>query len=681
MRFHSDGPDIPNELVAVQERGDIVFICGAGVSMTVGLPSFRKLVEDIYSDLGDGWSSHVAEADGMDTKAYDRVVRSLERRLGGDDGKSVQRVREQIRAAVNKALAPPATALDAHYDILTLSRDSELRNRLVTTNFDTLFERAWIAKKGASNPIKSHAGASMPGPLAAGFTGVMHLHGRVTDEELKLEESDLVLTSAEFGEAYLRSGWATRYIYDLVRATTVVIVGYTADDPPMRYLLEVIDADRERFKDLRPVYAFVAHDPDDSAKQCTLWKSKGAIPIPYETPTGTDHSKLYATLGVWARYAEDPTKWRGARMMELLAQPPEVATVAQLEEVKWLLSHADAGGNLGATNPSPDWMRKFSELGALRDSPPMLFWPWVIKNLENPAMIEACADCAAIKQEFFRALTFELSRRPDKIGKLNATAWHVLIRTRTEDASDWMNATFEAKRRLSAGDSSFGAVDALRGALRPHSLVRRVFRYGAKGNDAPPTKIGDILTVEFHAEVEQAGQQEFSALVRAVPQDANVEFSIIDNLLRMLMDSLDDAADSGFISPQYDRASHQIPSIAPHGQNEYSRGFYPVVRVIADLWERAANRDNKRGRKYAPWCLDQKYVLLNRLGLHFLTYNGVHDGAEAAEALKALSNSLFWNQARREQMKLTAERWNDFPQELRDALEARIIAGPPLGEA
>jgi hypothetical protein len=37
-----------------------------------------------------------------------------------------------------------------------------------------------------------------------------------------LDESDLVLTSAEFGDAYLRSGWASRYVYDLVRAYTVV---------------------------------------------------------------------------------------------------------------------------------------------------------------------------------------------------------------------------------------------------------------------------------------------------------------------------------------------------------------------------------------------------------------------------------------------------------------------------
>jgi hypothetical protein len=68
----------------------------------------------------------------------------------------------------------------------------------------------------------------MPQPKVSGFAGVLHLHGRLADDrvELALAETDLVLTSAEFGDAYLRSGWASRYVYDVVRAHTVVLVGY-----------------------------------------------------------------------------------------------------------------------------------------------------------------------------------------------------------------------------------------------------------------------------------------------------------------------------------------------------------------------------------------------------------------------------------------------------------------------
>ena len=239
----------------------MLFICGAGVSRTVGLPSFEGLVKGVYKDLGEDWQTHPAENEimrpgGRLTGQYDRALRALERRLIGTDIRKAQTWRERIRAVVRANLAPPADAdLTDHLCLLELSsRDAEHRNRLLTTNFDTLFERAWAKARGA--PLPSHACQAMPQPGAASFNGVLHLHGRLADAELNLDDTDLVLTSAEFGDAYLRSGWASRYLYDVVRTHYLVLVGYGADDPPMRYLLEALEADRERFPDLKRVYAF-----------------------------------------------------------------------------------------------------------------------------------------------------------------------------------------------------------------------------------------------------------------------------------------------------------------------------------------------------------------------------------------------------------------------------------------
>jgi hypothetical protein len=104
-------------------------------------------------------------------------------------------------------------------------------------------------------PIASHAGPATPQPKVYVFTGVMHLHGRLADEraQLRLVETELILTSAEFSGAYLRSGWASLYVHDIVRACTVVMVGNQADDPPVRYLPEALEADRERYRDLQKV--------------------------------------------------------------------------------------------------------------------------------------------------------------------------------------------------------------------------------------------------------------------------------------------------------------------------------------------------------------------------------------------------------------------------------------------
>jgi NAD-dependent SIR2 family protein deacetylase len=81
MRFLPNCPDIPSDVIAAQEKGETLFICGAGVSRTVGLPLFRGLVEGIYQELREEWSLHAAEREGMRGSRYDQVLRNLERRF------------------------------------------------------------------------------------------------------------------------------------------------------------------------------------------------------------------------------------------------------------------------------------------------------------------------------------------------------------------------------------------------------------------------------------------------------------------------------------------------------------------------------------------------------------------------------------------------------------------------
>src|SRR6267142_5187061 len=241
-------------------------------------------------------------------------------------------MRERIRAAVRSELALPNDVnLENHLAVLELSRDAEGRVRLLTTNFDTLFERAWYQKH--HKMIASHAGPAMAQPNASDFSGVLHLHGRLGDADaaIALSETDLILTSAEFGDAYLRLGWASRYMYDLVRACTVILVGYQADDPPMRYLLEVLETDRERFPDLQKVFAFAPCHTGEEDLVRALWAAKAVEPILYTANDG-DHSSLYRTLREWRQYADDPTAWRRDRLRILLSNDPANISEEVLKE-------------------------------------------------------------------------------------------------------------------------------------------------------------------------------------------------------------------------------------------------------------------------------------------------------------------------------------------------------------
>src|SRR5262249_54802173 len=153
---------------------------------------------------------------------YDRALRSLEKRTHQPGTPS------RVRVAVAELLyAAPGVRVPDHLSLLQLSRDGEGRPKLLTTNFDTLFERA---AEAASPGAPSRAGKAVPKSGGARDYGILPLHGRLGDTVLGLQETDLILTSADFGDAYLRDGWASQYLEDRMRLNTLVLVGYAAED-------------------------------------------------------------------------------------------------------------------------------------------------------------------------------------------------------------------------------------------------------------------------------------------------------------------------------------------------------------------------------------------------------------------------------------------------------------------
>ena len=301
MRFCETGADIPSDLINAVNEGSVTFICGAGVSKCAGLPLFEELTKQVYARLGETWADKPPERKAIDAEQYDRALGALERRITSSP----------VRQAVVKELQPPRGAsLSAHLALLRLSRNSKEAPRLVTTNFDTLFERA--AFDAGMRDVKTFSGKAIPRAGTAKDAGIFHIHGCIGRKKPKVEASDLILTSADFGDAYLRDGWASRYVEDRMRAGTLVLVGYKAEDAAMRLLLETLDADRERFRDLQPIYAMDKQTDDLKS----IWESKGITPIEFASFDG-----IYETLNEWAEYAVDPRGYAAARVKSILQKP------------------------------------------------------------------------------------------------------------------------------------------------------------------------------------------------------------------------------------------------------------------------------------------------------------------------------------------------------------------------
>ena len=94
-----------------------------------------------------------------------------------------------------------------------------------------------------------------------------------------------------------------------MRLGTLVLVGYGAEDVAMRLLLETLDADRDRFRDLHDIYA-IERGTDGSASQ---WKAKGIKPIEFSS-----YDAIYATLSEWAHFASRPVEYRRDKVRALL---------------------------------------------------------------------------------------------------------------------------------------------------------------------------------------------------------------------------------------------------------------------------------------------------------------------------------------------------------------------------
>ena len=126
-----DGPEFPSEFVDAVLAGEVILLCGTGISAPQ-MPDFRRLVECTYERLIVQKTD--SEQHAFNAERFEEVLGSLSRRLS--DATAVTRTVSDLLAV------PESPNLDQHRTILRLSRDLHNRISVVTTNFDTLLEHA-----------------------------------------------------------------------------------------------------------------------------------------------------------------------------------------------------------------------------------------------------------------------------------------------------------------------------------------------------------------------------------------------------------------------------------------------------------------------------------------------------------------------------------------------------------
>lgn len=358
MQFASGGPDVPDDLLQAHEDGRVVFFCGAGISYPAGLPGFDGLVDAIYRKSGAVMEE--IEKAAYDRYQFDAVLGLLERRIAGK--------RHAVRKTLLDVLRPQLNregATDTHKSLLQLARSREGSLRLVTTNFDRVFEHLLTA---AEPCVPTYAAPLLPVPKKSRWNGLVYLHGLLPqDASDESALNRLVLTSGDFGLAYLVERWAARFVSDLFSEYMVCFVGYSISDPVLRYMMDALAADRELGESTPQAYAF-ADCVEGCEKHKTIeWQAKGVTPILYRVSNGAkDHDSLHNTLKAWAGTYRDGVLGKERIVTEYALTRPAASTLQDdfVGRMLWALS--DKSGlparRLAEFDPAPslDWLEALS---------------------------------------------------------------------------------------------------------------------------------------------------------------------------------------------------------------------------------------------------------------------------------------------------------------------------------
>ncbi|MGP4806185.1 SIR2 family protein [Agrobacterium cavarae] len=380
-------PELPEELLLARDQGRVLFIVGAGASypQPSNLPGFGGLVGQIY-DIADPSMSEAIRsvtADGgpkwqdvpdllnheqrtelkfLCQGEFDVALGMLERRIDGDPSKE-----STMRRAATAVLSRTTEPNPIHSALVQLGQRYG-QTLLVTTNFDRLLSEA-ARRLRVSH--ETFARGEIPNPSTSrDFGGILHIHGKLGWRKEK--GSSLILTDQDFGDSYLRRNLITSFLYDAARIFHIVLVGYSANDSPVRYLLNAIAADERHFVDLKRRYAFVGCEANDE-RTGVEWQSRGITPIVYDK--ANDHRVLGDLLVRWAEIIPekrnetslksylkelgrlDPDSSEGAAARSFIQYYARRSTPSEQNQLAKILSRA---------NQPPRWLTLLNQV--IRDS-------------------------------------------------------------------------------------------------------------------------------------------------------------------------------------------------------------------------------------------------------------------------------------------------------------------------
>ncbi len=728
MRFFANGPSIPDLLLEQRDKGQVVFFCGAGVSVNAGMPCFSKLTQHVVDYFDPSEGSEITNAfnpwrensDQVSKTPLDQVFQLLYQEY--DQVEVNEQVTEKLTFGGNTS-----TEFREHELIARISSDVEGKPQIVTTNFDLLFEHAIKEGSCRIDNIDIHEPPALP-EIKRGdpITGITYLHGRLHDSNS--QHHNYVLSSADLGRAYLSEAWATRFVLALLDSYTVVLVGYKAEDPPVQYLLWGLNHDQR--SDRTKLYAFDRGKPEEVE---TRWRDRGVTPIAYE-----QHRHLWKTLGAWAERADDSRAWR-TQVIDLAAKKgPRQLCAHQRGQVAHVVRTTAGARQFAKVDPSPtaEWLFVFDSscrtaekvggygVGAttfdplqefgLDDDPPrppesghynldmydhLLQWrrgdtnppgfhrlggrhpaghepmpqrlqhltDWVVNHLDEPATAWWAIRQSGLHPRLAIRIRRKLSKTLDSRAR---HSWHLILEYQSDPRQlMWNDGWYDCQVRINEQGWTPGVLREFEAVTSP--LLSE--KHNGPDKLKPPfTSWQEIKQYQASWEVKLVNRHCENI---EIPDDVLGEvFRIAEGHLRRASGLLRDINKRRFRTPScYPGRETKGPLTA--GEN--GKFFLWFLK----LFDRFVKHDPKSLRAHVIAWPENDEFFFRKLRLFALNRPELFDADEAAEELLGLHMDSFWDgEVRREFLFLIKDRWEDFENEHRRLLVDRLLEGPARGD-
>ena len=704
---------ISDKLRRCHEVGEVVFFCGAGVSKPAGLPTFRELVKHILNALlPDAGSCNPGSTEALAWRAfkndrYDEALGILESAEQG--GYEV----EQVRNKVNFYLSKRCKSLEKHLILSHLADLDREYGRLVTTNFDDLFERSQKKlRKQESSQYKMPVfmAPALPPAKPETFRGLVYLHGKLGSSP---NNQQLVLTTANFGMAYMLEGWALRFVTDLFRHYHVVFIGYSVRDPTMRYLVSAISASREESRSqFKQPYVFAPYSSEKDRYEIEQeWKLIGITPLSYHETK--EHQQLWGALKKWADDHRQGMIGR-RQMVSRLGQAPPVADQNDpiIQDMVWALNDVDVARYFAEltdeSRPRPEWiipLRKYGLLslpiGQTDDgqdiSTPLVsqllcdyldlnditfqLARWASKCLDSQEVLDwVLSEGGVLHVKFRQQIRLWLKEEKNQLPPAFRKIWQVLANDSyahmLSEKNEVGNTLRYTKPYLTL--NTVFKIRAFLNRLRPIPVFKTKLEYFMVGVNRDPKNPNHWCEID----IELVGIRNDYEITRFREQAEDWEGTlavIADDLTTYLREAMDWFCEFDLADQDIDNTHIEYRSISPHEQNEHAHTWTQLITLAQESHDALVSCGNiEAATRLAQRWRSLPYPIFRRLALYATTVRSDSDVETGIEILLDGERPALWDHnMRRETLRFLRKRGQHLQSTQLSHLTQAILKGPP----